>query len=108
MTTFVNSLRTGGREMDLTRGATGEIVTLRVQLHEVWDTMAFRIGLDEPVRALKVNALQALDPSARSQDDYFIKIGGNLVFNEGETLRQAGAKEGSTFFIHRRRRRAVR
>lgn len=104
---FVTTLRTGGRTIDV-EAANGEQVTIRVQLHDAWDAIAVVTNLDEPVRAIKVNALQALDVTATSHEDYFIKLNGNLIFDEAKSLRQVGATDGSIFFIHLRRRRAVR
>lgn len=109
---FVTSLRTGGRYLNLVKNQSGEgepeVFHLRVQLHDSWDAIRVDVPADEPVRAVKVNALQALDPTALSHNDFFIKLNGVEILNEGESVQEVGAKDGSIFFIHRRRRRAVR
>ncbi len=105
---FVTSLR--ARPDVITVGAPDahNILHLRVQIAEIWDTVRIDIPATEPVRAVKVHALQALAPAALFHEDYFIKLAGNQVFDEGKSLQEVGAKDGSIFLIHHRRRRPVR
>jgi hypothetical protein len=75
---------------------------------EVWDTVRIDTAAVEPVRAVKVHALQALAPDALFQDDYVIKLRGNEVLDETQSLQAVGALDGSIFVLTRRHRRPVR
>lgn len=81
---------------------------LRVEMPEVWDVTRVDASPDEPVLAVKVHALAALYPRARSHDDFVIKLRGIEIFDESASLADAGARDGSTFLLTHRRRRPVR
>jgi hypothetical protein len=85
-----------------------DVLHLRVELPEVWDTVRVDASAQEPVLAVKVHALQALAPEALFQDDYVMKLSGVEVLDETESLQSAGAKDGSIFLLTHRRRRPVR
>ena len=75
---------------------------------EVWDTVRLEAPAGEPVLALKVAALNALQPQGDPPDMFVMKLNGFEVLDEGESLSDVGAKNGSTFLLTYRRRRPVR
>ena len=105
---FVTQLR--ARPGMITVGQPDEktVFHLRVQMPEVWDTVRIDASPNETVRAIKVNALQALAPGALFHDDYFIKLRGNEIFDETRSLQEIGAQDGSIFLLTHRNRRPVR
>ena len=105
---FVTSLRS--RPGVVTVGdATGpNVLHLRVEMPEVWDTVRIDASATDSVRAVKLHALEALRPGALFHDDYFIKLRGNEIFDETVSLKEAGALDGSIFLLTQKRRRPVR
>ncbi len=82
-------------------------MTVRVQVPEVWDMVRMDAAAAEPVLAIKNAALSELMPRADHRD-YVMKLRGFEVLDEGESLADAGALDGSTFLLTSRRRRPVR
>ncbi|CAA9296343.1 MAG: hypothetical protein AVDCRST_MAG11-515 [uncultured Gemmatimonadaceae bacterium] len=90
-------------------GAPGApVVTVRVEVPEVWDVVRVEAPLDEPVLSVKVRALDALFPRAEFHEDFVVKLNGFEVLDENASLADAGAVDGSIFLLTHRRRRAVR
>ncbi len=86
----------------------GETLHLRVEMPEVWDVVRIDASSSEPVLAVKVHALSALYPKARSHEDFVVKLSGLEIFDERASLAEAGACDGSIFLLTHRRRRPVR
>jgi len=86
----------------------GETLHLRVEMPEVWDVARIDASPGEPVLAVKVHALAALYPKARSHEDFVIKLRGIEIFDESASVADAGARDGSIFLLTHRRRRPVR
>jgi len=85
------------------------VITIRVQIPEVWDTVRIDAPEDTPVAVVKERALQALMPDeASSVASYVMKLAGCEVLDEQAALSDAGAKQGSIFLLTNRRRRPVR
>lgn len=85
------------------------IVTLRVQIPEVWDTVRVDAPTDTPVSVVKARALEALMPDESANvDSYVMKFAGWEVLDERVSITDAGAKHGSIFLLTNRRRRPVR
>ena len=85
------------------------VITVRVQIAEVWDTVRIDAPADTPVAVIKARALQAMMPDdAANVAGYVVKLAGIEVLNEGASITEAGAKDGSIFLIASRRRRPVR
>ncbi len=84
------------------------VVTVRVQVPEVWDAVRVETPTTEPVLALKVRALDALYPNAEFHEDFVVKLNGFEVLDENASVADAGAVDGSIFLLTHRRRRAVR
>ena len=83
-------------------------MNVRVQLLERWDRMALDVKPESPVAALKRDALAEFGVDASQAADYVIKLRGFEVRNEMQTVAASGAREGSTYLVTYRRRRAVR
>lgn len=88
--------------------ADGETLRLRVEMPEVWDVARIDASPGDPVLAVKVHALAALYPRAKSHEDFVIKLRGIEIFDESASLADAGVRDGSIFLLTHRRRRPVR
>lgn len=86
----------------------GKTLHLRVEMPEVWDVARVDASPTDPVLAVKVHALAALYPKARSHDDFVMKLSGFEIFDESAPLDEVGAVDGSIFLLTHRRRRPVR
>ncbi|MCC6930604.1 MAG: hypothetical protein IT359_16570 [Gemmatimonadaceae bacterium] len=85
------------------------VITVRVTVAEVWDTVRIDAPADTPVSVVKARALQALVPDdAANVAGYVVKLAGIEVLNEGASISEAGGTDGSIFLITSRRRRPVR
>jgi hypothetical protein len=105
---FVTTLRARPGVITVGDPTAADLLHLRVEMPEVWDVVRIDISASEPVLALKVHALQALAPASDLHDDYFVKLRGVEVFDETQSLRDAGALNGSIFVITHRYRRPLR
>ncbi|MBA3854055.1 MAG: hypothetical protein C0503_06540 [Gemmatimonas sp.] len=83
-------------------------ITVRVQMPELWDTLAVRCAPDTSVLALKQAALDAFIPIHQPTVDFVMKLRGFEVLDESQPLDVAGARDGSTFLLSYRHRRPVR
>ncbi|MEO6444377.1 MAG: hypothetical protein ABIZ91_12185 [Gemmatimonadaceae bacterium] len=105
---FTAQLRTRPEGIRLGTGSE-PVITLRVQVPEVWDTIQVDAPADTPVWVVKERALQALMPDeALRKDQFVMKLAGWEVLDESVSIAAAGAKEGSIFLLTNRRRRPVR
>jgi hypothetical protein len=103
----LNGLRARPGVLDLGAGAANAF-TVRVQMTELWDTLAVRCAPDVSVRALKEAALDAFLPVHHPASDFVMKLRGFEVLDESAPLTVAGARDGSTFLLSYRFRRPVR
>ncbi|MDF2774422.1 MAG: hypothetical protein K0S86_3922 [Geminicoccaceae bacterium] len=104
---FVTQLR--ARPGVLRLGDNGEgRITVRVQSPEVWDLVRVEAPPGESVLSVKAAALNALMPDGGPTHAFVMKLNGFEVLDEGASLTDAGAKDGSTFLLTYRRRRPVR
>ena len=106
-TPFVASLRTPPRVLDLSRQGE-QAITVRVELAEVWDAVRISISPNEPVVTIKRAALDALGATDDRPEEFVMKLRGWEVLDEGQSLIDAGAINGSIFLLAHRRRRPVR
>lgn len=104
---FVTGLRARRAALDLSR-KDEPAITVRVEMAEVWDTIRLAASPNEPVVTIKRAALEALFPSAEQPEEFVMKLRGWEVLDEGATLSDAGAIDGSIFLLANRRRRAVK
>ena len=106
-TPFVASLRTPPRTLDLSRK--GELaITVRVEMAEMWDAVRISVSANEPVVTIKRAALEKLGAADELPEEFVMKLRGWEVLDEGESLTDAGATNGSIFLLTHRRRRPVR
>ena len=104
---FVTQIR--ARREPLRIAAEGaSTMTVRVEMPEVWDTIAALVTPETTVAALKTRALATLFPTAESGTAFVMKLKGWEVLDESVTLAQAGAVDGSIFLLTHRFRRPVR
>lgn len=104
---FTATLRT--RDEALRLGTPGEpLITFRVQIPEVWDTIRVEAPADTPVAVIKERALARMMPDEHAIGDFVMKIEGWEVLDERVSLSAAGARDGSIFLLTGRRRRPVR
>ena len=107
MTAFVTELRS--RPGIVRLGSEGGTrMTIRVELPEQWDTIAFDARSDTTVSALKRQALAQFGLGSEMPEEFVIKLRGFEVRDEDATLTDTGALAGSTFLLSWRRRRPVR
>jgi hypothetical protein len=100
----LNSLR--ARPGVLALGDTAaDAITVRVQMTELWDTLAVRCAPDTSVLALKQAALDTFMPMHQPTADFVMKLRGFEVLDEAAPLTAAGARDGSTFLLSYRSRR---
>jgi hypothetical protein len=104
---FVAQLRVRPDTLRLGTG-TGPVITLRVQVAEIWDTIRIDATADTAVSVVKQRALEALVPDAPQAEEFVTKLNAWEVLDENVSLAEAGAVNGSTFLLHYRRRRPVR
>jgi len=105
---FTSTLRSRPEAIRLGTGSE-PVITLRVQVPEVWDTIRIDAPADTPISVVKERALQALMPDEASQHAGFVmKLAGWEVLDERASLATAGARQGSIFLLTNRRRRPVR
>ena len=104
---FVAGLRTPPRALDLSRKGE-QAITIRVELAEVWDALRISVSPNEPVVTVKRAALETLGAAEERPEEFVMKLRGWEVLDEGESLADAGAVNGSIFLLAHRRRRPVR
>ena len=85
----------------------GRVLNVRVEIPEVWDVVRIAAAPEATVRAVKDAALAVVIPGADA-DGYVMKLRGYEVLDEGQTLAEAGALDGSIFLLSYRRPRPVR
>ena len=83
-------------------------MNLRVQLLERWERLPFSVAPETPVATLKRDALTAFGLADATLSDYVVKLRGWEVLGEQNSIAESGARDGSTYLIMLRRRRAVR
>jgi hypothetical protein len=84
------------------------VITVRVHMPEVWDTLRIDAPPGTPVADIKSAALEQFTTGAANQSAYVVKLRGIEVLNESLSISAAGARNGSTFLITNRHRRPVR
>jgi hypothetical protein len=104
MSAFVNTLRT---RADVLALGGADPMTVRVQLADAWDVVAVEAGALTPMGAVKDAALATLGATNDVSADFVMKLRGVEVRSESQSLADGGARDGSTFVLMRRRRRAV-
>ena len=106
-TPFVAGLRTAPSTIDLARQGE-QSMSVRVEIAELWDAVRIAASPNEPVVTIKRAALEALAGADEQPDEFVMKLRGWEVLDEGASLADSGAVNGSIFLLSHRRRRPVR
>jgi hypothetical protein len=83
-------------------------IALRIEVPEVWDVVRIDAPPSASVHEIKLLALEALYPTSLPLTDFVIKRDGWEVRDEGQTLQELGARDGTIFLLTFRERRPVR
>jgi hypothetical protein len=103
---FVSALRTRGKPLVI-GDRSPKMLHLRAQVLEAWDAVRIDANPAEPVRTVKIRALEELYPESPSPDEFVVKLHGFEILDERVSLADAGVKEGAILLIADRRRRPV-
>lgn len=104
---FVAQLRTRGEELVLAAPG-APVVTVRVEMPEVWDTVRVKASPSTRAVELKMAAIAALYADREPHPAFVMKLRGFEVLDEAATLAELGAVDGSIFLLTHRNRRPVR
>lgn len=102
---FVQSVRTRSEALQVK--GDGRTLRVRVEIPELWDVVKVQAAESAAVLDVKSAVLAELLPMAHELD-YVMKLRGIEVLDEGRTLAESGAIDGSIFLLSHRRRRPVR
>ena len=105
---FASQLRAPEKTLQVSSAGAGNRLTIRVQMPEVGDLVRIETPETTSVATIKQAALQQLYPDHVSHAEFLLKLNGFEVLDEGQSIADAGAKDGSTFLLTFRRRRPVR
>lgn len=90
-------------------GSAGEpVLTIRVEVPEVWDVVRVDAPPATPVAVVKQRALEELVSDFSNSEDWIVKLRGFEVLDENATLSDVGVRNGSTLLITNRRRKPVK
>jgi len=103
---FTTALRAPGEPIVLGRQS-ADTIHIRAQVLEAWDAVRVDADPSESVENLKLRALEELYPNAADPREFVVKLRGFEILDEGVSLADAGAKNGSILLIADRRRRPV-
>jgi hypothetical protein len=103
---FVSALR-ARREPIVLGESSGKMLRIRAQVLEAWDAIRIDANAAEPVRAVKLRALEELYPDSYSAEEFVVKLHGFEILDENVSLADAGVKDGSILLIADRLRRPV-
>lgn len=104
---FVTELRTSDDVVKV-GGTEGDTFHIRVQIAELWDALRVDASPATSVETVKKAAIARFFADGESIGDFVVKLRGFEILDEGATLAAAGAKDGSTLLLARRRRRPVK
>ena len=102
---FVQSVRARPEALQV-RGEGGTL-RVRVEIPELWDVVKVQAAESATMLDVKRAVLTELLPMA-DELDYVMKLRGLEVLDEGLTLAESSAIDGSIFLLSHRRRRPVR
>lgn len=106
-TPFTAQLRVWGESLRL--GAPGQpLISIRVQIPEIWNVVRFEVPPGEPVISVKVRALEEMYPRAAFHDEFVLKLHGWEILDENQSLAEIGVTDGSILLLTYRDRRPVR
>ena len=86
----------------------GATINVRVQFEPLWDQVRVDVPADEPVAKMVASALAHFGIANAPPAEFVTKLNGWEVKGAEATVASSGAKDGSTFLVAYRFRRAVR
>jgi hypothetical protein len=104
---FVAQLRTRRPPIGLTEPG-APVLTLRVAVADLWETVRVTANPETPVSVLKQRVVSEFFPDTPYPEDYVLKLRGWEVLDESGSLQECGVVDGSILLLAYRRRRAVR
>jgi hypothetical protein len=84
------------------------VLSVRVSVTDVWDTVALRLAPESTVAQLKTAALARATGRPEGPGPHVVKYRGALVADEGQTLAGLGVPDGAPFIVLPARRQPVR
>jgi hypothetical protein len=106
-TAVVSQLRSNRAPIVLAQPGTG-VLTLRVQVAEMWDAVRVVARPDTGVADLKQRVVAEFFPGHEFTDDFVLKLRGWEILDEQQALSSAGIGDGAIVLLAYRRRRPVR
>lgn len=92
-----------------TDGDATDMIIVRVQVPEVWDTVRIQATRSATILEVKRRALAELMPDAAAHaEEYVVKVRGFEVLDESVALQDAAVRDGTTLLVTSRRRRPVK
>jgi hypothetical protein len=104
---FVTGLRTNGVVIKLASGDE-PVLHIRVQVADLWDSVRVDAPPTESVLSVKRATLVALYPDGADPHELVVRLHGYEILDEGQSLAEAGVRDGSILLLVARRRRPVR
>jgi len=89
------------------QAAGSSMLSVRVSVTDVWDTVELRLAPESTVAQLKTAALARATGCSESRGAHLVKFRGALV-DEGQTLAGLGVPDGAPFIVLPAQRQPVR
>jgi hypothetical protein len=106
-TAVVSQLRSKRPPIMLAQPGAG-VLTMRVQVAEMWDAVRVVARPDTGVAEMKQRVVADFYPGNEFPDDFVLKLRGWEILDEGQSLATAGIQDGAIVLLAYRRRRPVR
>jgi hypothetical protein len=106
-TAVVSQLRAGRAPIMLAQPGAG-VITMRVQVAEMWEAVRVVARPDTGVAEVKQRVVADFFPGHEFPDDFVLKLRGWEMLDESQSLATAGIVDGAIVLLAYRRRRPVR
>jgi hypothetical protein len=106
-TAVVGQLRANRPPIMLAQPGAG-VLTLRVQVAEMWDAVRVVARSEATVAEVKQRVVAEFFPGNEFPDDFVLKLRGWEMLDEQQTLAKSGVIDGAIVLLAYRRRRPVR
>ena len=103
---LVGELRSRRTPLSLASGP--GVITVRVQVAEMWDAIRVTAHPDTALSELKRRVVNEFLPGHEYLDDFVLKLRGWEMLDEQQSLKAGGMVDGSIVLLARRRRQPVR
>ncbi len=104
---FALGLRSNAGTVRLAAANSSEVVTVRVQVADAWDSIVMELSPTSVISDVRREALAHLTGDGSDAHAYEMKYRGVLV-NENSTVREAAIANGATLLVVSKRKRPVR